>query len=228
MRIACTWVKCALNALLIVLSLAIGVQGQTLTGRISGTVTDVSGAVLPGVKVTVTNDETKLERTVETDANGFYVATNLPVGNYSVTVERQGFKKAGKTGYSLVTDGRLTIDFALEAGAVTETVEVTASAGETVNSTSGEVARTIDGSQVQELALNGRNYFQLTTLIPGAPHELGSGAAAVRAGTRTSGEGSRAPHSATARRHDEQGFADRSAQGRQGPCAPPREAAARS
>lgn len=169
MRIACTWVKCALNTLLIILSLAIGVQGQTLTGRISGTVTDFSGAVLPGVKVTVTNDETKLERTVETDANGFYVATNLPVGNYSVTVERQGFKKAGKTGYSLVTDGRLTIDFVLEAGAVTETVEVTASAGETVNSTSGEVARTIDGSQVQELALNGRNYFQLTTLIPGAP-----------------------------------------------------------
>jgi hypothetical protein len=63
----------------------------------------------------------------------------------------------------------LTVDFALEAGAVTETVEVTASTGETVNSTSGEVARTIDGAQVQELALNGRNYFQLTTLIPGAP-----------------------------------------------------------
>src|SRR4029453_11882426 len=81
----------------------------------------------------------------------------------------QGFKKATKTGYNLVSDGRLTVDFALEAGAVNETVEVVASTGETVNSTSGEVARTIDQAQVQELALNGRNYMQLTSLIPGAP-----------------------------------------------------------
>ena len=77
-----------------------------------------------------------------------------------------GIQKATKTGYSLVADGRLTVDFALEAGEVTESVEVIASTGETVNSTSGEVARVIDRAQVQELALNGRNYLQLTTLIP--------------------------------------------------------------
>jgi len=145
------------------------VQAQTITGRISGTVTDASGAIIPGAAVTATNEATQLKRTTIADGNGFYVVTNLPVGTYTVSVERQGFKKVARTGNELVADGRLTADFTLEAGAVTEVVEVTASTGETVNSTSGEVARVIDTAQVQELALNGRNYMQLTTLIPGAP-----------------------------------------------------------
>src|SRR5262249_47306938 len=146
-----------------------GALAQTITGRISGTVTDANGAAVPGVTVKLINEATQQVRNATADPNGFYVATNLPVGNYSVTVEHQGFKKATKTGYTLVADGRLTVDFALETGAVSETVEVVASTGETVNSTSGEVARVIDQAQVQELALNGRNYLQLTTLIPGAP-----------------------------------------------------------
>src|SRR6185503_19037155 len=159
-----------LPALMFVLCMsAPGVLAQTVTGRISGTVMDASGGVVPGVNVTVTNTETKLVRTVMSDPNGFYVATNLPVGDYSVSVEHKGFKRSTKTGYTLVADGRLTVDFALEAGAVTDVVEVTATSGETVNSTSGEVARVIDSAQVQEMALNGRNYLQLTTLIPGAP-----------------------------------------------------------
>jgi len=146
-----------------------GALAQTITGRISGTVTDASGGAVPGATVKVTNVGTDISRTAMTDPNGFYVVTNLPVGDYAVLVEKQGFKKSNKTGYTLVADGRLTVDFELETGAVSETIEVTASVGETVNSVSGEVARVIDQSQVQELALNGRNYLQLTTLIPGAP-----------------------------------------------------------
>ena len=146
-----------------------GVFAQSITGRISGTVNDPSGAIVPGVKVTVTNIETKLVRTAMTDPNGFYVLTNLPVGEYAVTIEQQGFKKTTRTGYTMVADGRLTVDFQLEAGAVTEAIEIIGATGETVNTTSGEVARVIDTAQVQELALNGRNYLQLTTLIPGAP-----------------------------------------------------------
>jgi hypothetical protein len=146
-----------------------GALAQTITGRISGTVTDSNGAAVPGATVKIINEATQQSRNVTADPNGFYVATNLQVGNYSVTIEHRGFKRTTKTGYTLVADGRLTVDFALEAGAVTETVEVVATSGETVNSTSGEVARVIDRAQVQELALNGRNYLQLTTLIPGAP-----------------------------------------------------------
>lgn len=169
MKAACRIAASAFGVLSIACIFTVPIFGQTLTGRISGTVTDASGAILPGVTVNVTSERTSFIRTVQSDSSGFYIATNLPVGVYDVSVEKHGFRKATKTGYSLVTDGRLTVDFALEAGAVTESVEITAAAGETVNSTSGEVARTIDGGQVQELALNGRNYFQLTTLIPGAP-----------------------------------------------------------
>src|SRR5262245_1278333 len=145
------------------------VLAQTITGSISGTVVDPNGSAIVGATVKVTNEGTNQTRTTMTDPNGFYVVTNLQVGVYTVSVEHQGFKKASKTGSDLVADGRLTVDFGMEPGAVTEVVEVTAAAGETVNSTSGEVARVIDQSQVQELALNGRNYMQLTTLIPGAP-----------------------------------------------------------
>ncbi len=142
---------------------------QTIVGRIAGNVTDSTGAAIPGTAVKITNEATNQTRTAQTDVNGFYVATNLAVGDYTVTVEQAGFKRAVKTGFSLGADGRLTVDFALEPGAVTESVEVVASTGEAVNSTSGEVARVVDQAQVQELALNGRNYLQLTTLIPGAP-----------------------------------------------------------
>jgi hypothetical protein len=144
-------------------------MAQTITGRISGTVTDGAGASIPGATVKVTHDATKQTRIATTDADGFYVTTNLPVGAYTVTIEQAGFKKISKSGYTLVADGRLTVDFALEAGAVSDSIEVVATTGEAVNSTSGEVSRVIDTAQVKELALNGRNYLQLTTLIPGAP-----------------------------------------------------------
>ncbi|HEX4945988.1 MAG TPA: carboxypeptidase regulatory-like domain-containing protein, partial [Blastocatellia bacterium] len=168
MRIQVRFNQCCLSVLL-GLFLLTGAQAQTIFGRISGTVTDNSGAAVPGVTVKLVNEATQLTREAVTDLNGFYVATNLPVGAYRVTVEAPGFKRITKTGSELIADGRLTVDFALEPGAVTESIEVTASVGETVNSTSGEVARVIDESQVQGLALNGRNYMQLTALIPGAP-----------------------------------------------------------
>src|SRR5262252_3640364 len=142
---------------------------QTIQGRISGTVTDATGAIVTAADVKITNEATDLARIVKTDEHGFYVATSLPVGSYSISVEHTGFKKALKTGYTLVGDGRLTVDFDLEPGAVNESVTVVAAHGETINTTSGEIARVIDTAQVQDLALNGRNYMQLTELIPGAP-----------------------------------------------------------
>lgn len=145
------------------------VYAQTIVGRISGTVADTSGGVIRGAVIKVINDATASSRSTVADDAGFYVITNLPPGNYSVSAEQQGFKKVIQTGYTLVADGRLTIDISMEAGAISESVSVAAGNTETVNTTSGEVARVIDGAQVRELALNGRNYLQLTTLIPGAP-----------------------------------------------------------
>ena len=154
--------------ILVMVCAAISSSGQTIFGRISGTVRDPNGGAIPNANVTITNAATNLERIVTTDDDGFYTATNLPVGTYTILVVRDGFKKVQQGGIVLNADARLTQDVTLEVGQVTETVEVTTAAGETVNTTSGEVARLIDQRQVQNLALNGRNYMQLVTLIPGA------------------------------------------------------------
>jgi hypothetical protein len=148
--------------------LATGAHAQTTTGRISGTVSDASGAVLPGVTVTVTEATTAFTKSAITDSRGSYVFVDLPRGTYNVVAELTGFKKGVKNGYSLVADGRVTVNFSLSVGTVSESIEVTAP-GETVNTLSGEVGRTVDREQVSNLALNGRNYMQLATLIPGTP-----------------------------------------------------------
>lgn len=158
----------ALASLLVIVGGRAPVTAQTITGQFVGTVTDSSGGVLPGVTVTVTNDDTGLLRTAVTDNDGNYVVTALPVGRYTVAAELQGFRKAQRKGFDLNADGRLTANFSLQVGAVTETIEVVAVTSEKVNTTSGEIARVIDGEQVRELALNGRNYLQLVSLIPGA------------------------------------------------------------
>ncbi len=143
-------------------------SAQDVFGRISGTVTDTQGAVIPDANITITNEQTKLARTLKSDAHGYYVADELPVGVYTVSASaQQGFKGIKKTGNDLSAGARLAVDLRLEVGATTDVVEVTAT-GETVNTVSGELARTVDSRQVQNLALNERNYVQLVSLIPGA------------------------------------------------------------
>ncbi len=141
---------------------------QTVAGQISGRVTDTSGGVLPGVTITLTNTNTGLVVERTTDENGQYVATNLPVGPYRVEANLAGFRKIQRAGFELGADGRISADFSLSVGGLTENVEVQAVLGETVNRTSGEVSRTIDSAQIKDLAFNGRNYMELASLIPGA------------------------------------------------------------
>lgn len=143
-------------------------RAQTVAGQISGRVTDSSGGVLPGVTITLTNVNTGLVVERVTDDTGQYVATNLPVGPYNVEANLTGFRKIQRTGFQLGADGRISADFSLTVGGVTENVEVQAVLGETVNRTSGEVSRTIDSAQIKDLAFNGRNYMELASLIPGA------------------------------------------------------------
>ncbi len=141
-------------------------SAQDIFGRISGTVTDSTGAVMAKANVTVTNEATGIKRAVVADESGFFVVPNLVAGSYSVTVGQTGFKNVTKVGNVLVAGGRLTVDLTLTVGAASEQVTVEAN-GETVNTVSGEVARTIDSKQVKDLALNTRNYMQLVSLIPG-------------------------------------------------------------
>jgi len=141
--------------------------GQDIFGLIAGTVTDPTGAAVPHAKITITNQDTRLERVVICDDRGYYVAPQLSVGTYQVAAEAKGFKTITQIGNELVAGGHLTVNLTLQVGAVTETVEVHTTR-ETVNTISGEISRTIDSEQVQHLALNERNYVQLVSLIPGA------------------------------------------------------------
>ncbi len=97
---------------------------QSIFGRIAGTVTDSQGGVVAGVKITIVSEETKLERQSTTDSNGYYVASDLPVGVYSVIAEQSGFKTFKMTGNDLVAGARLTVDLSLTIGEMSQKIEV--------------------------------------------------------------------------------------------------------
>ncbi len=141
---------------------------QTSMGRISGTVTDLSDASIGDAKITVVNVDTRATRTATTEANGYYTVTNLPIGKYTVDIAREGFKSESRSGITISADARVTVDFKLGVGNLQQTVEVTAVQTEQVNAVSGEVSRVIDSHQVDNLTMNGRNYVQLMTMVPGA------------------------------------------------------------
>src|SRR5467141_1577678 len=140
---------------------------QDIFGRIVGTVIDSSGSAVPDAKVSIINEATQISRVMTSEKNGYFVADELPVGTYTVVAEKAGFRKTTKIGNVLSAGGRLTVDFSLEVGAVTETVTVTAT-GDTVNTTSGEISTTISQQLVQNLALNQRHYESVIGLVPGA------------------------------------------------------------
>lgn len=164
----CRSLRQCLAVLLVTGALGAPALAQTVTGEIRGTVRDTSGGVLPGVTVTAANTQTGLVRTDTTDGAGAYVFPSLPLGTYTVAAELTGFRKAERSGFALAADGRITADFSMAIGSLTETVTVEAIRGDTVNRTSGEVSRVVDGETVRSLALSGRNYLELASLIPGA------------------------------------------------------------
>ena len=153
---------------------------QTATGQITGTVRDPSGAVMPGVKVAVTNEQTGLTRQTVSGANGEYVIPLLPVGVYVVTGELTGFKTAIHTAVALTVDQIQRVDMLLAAGNLSETVEVQANAL-ILDTGSASVGHTITEKQVTDLPLNGRNFLQLLFLGAGAV-ETGGEQGAMRQG----------------------------------------------
>lgn len=143
-------------------------QAQTSVGQISGTVTDATASVVNGATIIITETRTNQIHTVTTDNSGFYIASNLPIGDYIVEVKSPGFRGEKRSGIVISADAKVTANFGLAVGAVSSEVSVTAVASEALNTTSGELSHVIDTKQVEELPLNGRNYIQLMTIIPGA------------------------------------------------------------
>lgn len=149
------------------------VSAQDVTGSITGTVRDSSGAVVPGATVTIA-DASKGNITVRnltTNEDGEYSAPNLASGVYTITVEAVNFKKSVNTDIKLDVGGRKLADITLEAGNVSEVVTVQAAA-ETVNLSTPTSSTVISGDQVRELSINNRNFIQLVTLAPGVSNDL--------------------------------------------------------
>jgi hypothetical protein len=155
-------------AFIALLCSAATLHAQTSLGQIAGTITDSTGAVIPGTTVTLTEVSTQNVHTVTTDGSGFYIATNLPIGQYTVAANKSGYGSEKRSGITITADAKLTADFQLQVGSQTEVVTVEAVQGEQINTTSGELAHVIDTREVETLPLNGRNYTQVLTLIPGA------------------------------------------------------------
>ncbi len=155
---------------LLVAAIHIVASAQETTGTITGVASDQTGAVLPGVSVTVKNTGTGSSRTVVTNEAGSYTATLLSIGAYEVTFELQGFRGSAARGITLHVNDRLQIDGRMTVGGVTESVTVSA-ARELVQPIPA-LQTTIGARQVQELPLNNRNFVQLATLAPGVSSDL--------------------------------------------------------
>jgi hypothetical protein len=141
-------------------------RGQD-TGYISGTVSDKSGAAISNAEVVITSTGANLTRNTTTNSDGAYVAAALPAGTYDIAVTSPGFQKYEAKSVVLPVAQKLRVDISLTVGAITEEVIVSGESVTQVETQSSDISSTITGKQVNELELNGRNFTQLVTLVPG-------------------------------------------------------------
>ena len=136
------------------------------TGRIGGTVTDASGAVVPAAGISCTNVDTGINRSVQTNAAGLFEFPDLPIGQYDLKFTKDGFQQQGMDKITLVTGQVMDLKIQLQVGDSKQSVTVTGEAP-LVQTTSSSVQASVTVAQMQDLPLNGRNALQLTTLTPG-------------------------------------------------------------
>ena len=140
---------------------------QTTNGQMTGTVTDSSGAVVPGVEINLTNQATGQQRTTASDGAGSYILPQLPPGTYRLTAKKQGFATWEQSNIQLQVNQAATVNLALTVSSGTQTIEVT-DAPPPLNTTSATVSEVIGHEETVDLPLNGREFTQLTLLAPGA------------------------------------------------------------
>jgi hypothetical protein len=141
-------------------------QAQDATARITGTISDATGAVILGAQVTVTNTATQVSRETTSDHDGLYQVLALPIGVYRVTAARAGFRTVVSGEYKLLINQALRVDIKMEVGSASERVDVGAEAApvETVNATLGQ---SVTGRTLTNMPLNGRDALDLALLQPG-------------------------------------------------------------
>ncbi len=145
---------------------AVPAYSQLTSGTILGTVTDTSGAVVPAARITATNLDTGLTRTVTSDGGGNYQLLDMPLGRYQIKAEVRGFTSVVRGPVVLIVDQKLRSDFQLKVGAVSETVEVHGTEALLVTD-QHDVSQIVQEREIKELPLNGRDFFSLMLLSNG-------------------------------------------------------------
>jgi hypothetical protein len=161
--------------------------GQAVTASITGTVTDPSGASVPGATVAATSVERGIVYTATTNDSGLYLIANLPVGSYTLKVEKSGFSSATRPAFVLTLNQVARIDIAMKVGQISETVEVSGAAPVLKTETT-QVDTIINAATNDNLPLASRNYVQLTLLVPGS---VSTDPSSFSSGNNTAGYGSR-------------------------------------
>src|SRR5947208_9930729 len=143
------------------------------TANITGTVTDPTGAAVANAQVTIASPERGVTRSAAANNSGVYLFPALPVGSYDMTVTAEGFKKYQANGIKLDVGQKARNDVHLEVGAAQEQVTVEGSNLAQVETQSSDLSGTVTGTQISQLQLNGRNFTQLVTLVPGVSNQTG-------------------------------------------------------
>ena len=166
-----------LLAFAFVLSARLSAQGVT-SATLLGTVTDAGGAVIPNASVQVKNVGTDQAQQVSTDAQGRYTVPDLAVGNYEEQASAQGFQTIVRRGITLTVGQQAVVDFSMMVGQSQQTITVEAQVS-AVDTASTAVASYVEQKQINDLPLNGRNFTDLVTLIPGVAggSQIGNGGA---------------------------------------------------
>jgi hypothetical protein len=162
------------SVLAVLFFLAGSLFAQTPTANIVGRVLDQTGATIPDAKVSVRQIDTNQVREVTTDDKGEYTMTNLPPGEYRINVEKIGFRRLEEQGITLELDQTARLDFSLQVGAISETVEVQASAPllNTETAIKGDV---IVSKEMMDIPLDGRDFADLAYLVPGVSQKAQGG-----------------------------------------------------
>jgi hypothetical protein len=149
-------------------------RAQTITGNISGRVTDTSGAIVRGATITLTNvDQGLVVRTLTTNADGDFTAPLLPVGHYAISAEAEGFQKTERSAIALDVNQNPMMDFTLRAGRAQQTITVSSAALQ-VDLQTAQAQTVISSAQINELPISTRNYELLVSLMPGVSTGLNS------------------------------------------------------
>jgi len=147
--------------------------GQAITSSITGTVTDPSGAVVPGASVTVSDPSLGVTRRTVTNGAGSYLVSALPAGTYNLTVSANGFKTYRASAIVVQAARKIRADVTLQVGAVSTEVTIQGTNIGQVQTQTSQLGGTVTGRQITQLELNGRNFTQLITLVPGVNNQTG-------------------------------------------------------